>query len=120
MAGKAPTTIDQYLSELRDEQRDALNKLRHMIHSAVPNAEEAIRYRIPTILLDGRILVAFGARKNHCALYPMTSTVMKTLKADLDGYDTSQSTIRFLPDKVLPAALVKKVVKARIAENAAR
>jgi uncharacterized protein YdhG (YjbR/CyaY superfamily) len=116
MAGK-PKSIDDYLSRLPADQRAALQKLREMIQSAAPKAEEAINYQIPMFRLDG-MLVGFGARKGHCALYTMSKATIPQLGAAAEGLDTSTGTIRFQPDKPLPAALVKKIVKLRIAENA--
>ena len=112
-----PKSIDDYLSRLPDDQRAALEKLRKMIHAAAPKAEEAINYQIPMFRLNG-MLVGFGARKGHCALYTMSKATVKQLGRDLDGFDTSTGTIRFSPEKLLPAALVKKIVKLRLAENA--
>jgi len=117
MAGK-PQTIDGYLSALSDEQRKALEKLRKSIRAAAPKAEECISYQLPAFRLGGRMLVAFGARANHCAFYPMSPTTVKAHEAALQGYDTSKGTIRFRADKPLPSTLVRKLVKARIAENA--
>ncbi len=112
-----PKTIDEYLARLPEDQRMALEKLRRVIHAAVPKAEEAINYQIPMIRL-GKMLVGFGARKGHCALYAMSNSTLEAFKKDLEGFETSTGTIRFQPDKPIPAALVKKIVKARIAENA--
>lgn len=117
MAGK-PQTIDAYLSALSDEQRRALEKLRKTIKAVAPKAEECISYRLPAFRLDGRMLVAFGARANHCAFYPMSSSTIATHAYDLEGYDTSPGAIRFRADEPLPVPLVRKLVKARIAENA--
>src|SRR5205823_4816523 len=103
-----------------DGQRAALEKLRKTIQAAAPQAEEYISYQLPAFRLDGRPLVAFGAATNHCAFYPMSSRTVPAHKDDLKGYDTSKGTIRFAADKPLPAALVRKLVKARIAENEAR
>jgi len=119
MAGK-PQTIDEYLASLPDDKRAALEKLRKAIRTAAPRAEECISYQLPTLRLDGRLLVAFGAAKNHCSFYPMSSATIEAHKDELEGYSTSAGTIRFQADKPLPAALVRKLVKARIAENAAR
>ena len=116
MAGK-PKTIDEYLAGVSDEQRAALEKLRKTIRAAAPKAEECISYQLPAFRLNG-LLVAFGARPDHCAFYPMSASTVAAHKADLEAYDTSKGTIRFQPDKPLPAALVRKLVKARIAENA--
>ena len=110
-------TIDEYLAALSDDKRAALEKLRKTIRAAAPKVEECISYQLPAFRLNG-ILVAFGATKNHCAFYPMSSATVAAYKDELKNYDTSKGTIRFQPDKPLPAALVRKLVKARIAENA--
>lgn len=113
-----PRTIDEYLAAVSEDKRDVLEKLRRTIRSAAPKAEECISYRIPAFRLGGKMLVGFGAAANHCAFYPMSSTTVEAHKSELKGYDTSKGTIRFQPHKPLPAALVRKLVKDRIAENA--
>ena len=95
---------------------EALEKLRKTTRAAAPKAEECISYQIPAFRLNG-MLVGFGAAANHCAFYPMSSSTVEAHKHDLKNYDTSKGTIRFQPDQPLPAALVRKLVKARIAEN---
>jgi uncharacterized protein YdhG (YjbR/CyaY superfamily) len=110
-------TIDDYLAALSDDKRAALEKLRKTIRSAAPKAEECISYQIPAFRLNG-MLVGFGATANHCAFYPMSSSTVAAHKDELKDYETSKGTIRFQPDKPLPSALVRKLVKARIAENA--
>jgi uncharacterized protein YdhG (YjbR/CyaY superfamily) len=112
-----PQTIDEYLAPLSNEKRAALEKLRRAIKSAAPKAEECISYQIPTFRLGGRMLVSFGAAANHCAFYPGAFPV-EAHKHELKAYDTSKGTIRFPADRPLPATLVKKLVKARIAERA--
>jgi len=120
MAARAGTkTIDQYLAAVSPDKRAALQKLRRTIRSAAPDAEECISYRIPTFRL-GRMLVGFGATANHCTFYLLSSSTLKTYRHELEQYDTSKGTIRFRPDKPLPVALVRKLVKARMAENASR
>lgn len=109
-------TIDEYLAALSDDQRAALEKLRKTIRAVAPDAEECISYQLPAFRLNG-LLVGFGAGANHCAFYPMSSSTVAAHKDELKGYDTSKGTIRFQPDKPLPAALVRKLVRARIAEN---
>lgn len=116
MGGK-PTTIDEYLATLSDDKRAALEKLRKTIRAVAPKAEECISYRLPAFRLNGKMLVAFGAAANHCALYPMSSSIMEAHKTELKDYSTSKGTIRFQPGKPLPVALVRKLIKARIAEN---
>ena len=113
------TTVDQYLATVSDEQRVALEKLRKLIHSIVPEAEEYITYQIPAFRLNGA-LVGFGAGAKHCSFYPMSAATVKAHAELLKGYDTSKGTIRFAANKPLPATLVRKLIKARIAENLAR
>lgn len=113
-------SIDDYLSVLSEDKLATLEKLRQTIKSIVPKAEEYFYYQLPAFRLDGKRLVAFGAATNHCSLYPLSAAVIKNLQADLKNYDTSPGTIRFPIDKPLPVALVRKIVKARIAENEAQ
>jgi uncharacterized protein YdhG (YjbR/CyaY superfamily) len=110
-------TIDAYLAALSADKRAALERLRQTIRAAAPKAEECISYQLPAFRLNG-LLVAFGAKANHCAFYPMSASTVADHQDELKDYDTSKGTIRFQPDHPLPAALVRKLVKARIAENA--
>ncbi len=110
-------TVDEYLARVSDDKRVALQKLRKTIKAAAPRAEECISYQLPAYRLNG-MLVAFGATANHCAFYPMSASTVAAHKEELKDYDTSKGTIRFQPDSPLPASLVRKLVKARIAENA--
>jgi uncharacterized protein YdhG (YjbR/CyaY superfamily) len=112
-----PTTIDEYLASVKPEQRAALQKLRQTIRAAASTAEECISYGIPAFRLNGRSLVFFGAWANHCSFYPGSSTTLKKFRSDLKGFQITKGTIRFSPDNPLPIALVKKLVKARMAEN---
>lgn len=113
-----PKTIDEYLATLSNDKRAALERLRRTIRAAAPRAEECISYQLPAFRLDGRMLVWIGATANHCAFYP--GAVVEAYKDELKDYDTSKGTIRFQADSPLPATLVRKLVKARIAENAAK
>jgi uncharacterized protein YdhG (YjbR/CyaY superfamily) len=119
-AGAKPRTIDEYLATLQADQRAALQQLRTTIRASVPQAEECISYALPAFRLDGRVLVCFGAAARHCSFFPGSGSTVAAHADLLKGYDTSKGTIRFQPDKPLPAALVRKLVKARVAENAAR
>jgi uncharacterized protein YdhG (YjbR/CyaY superfamily) len=119
MKSKAKT-IEEYLAALSDDKRAALQRLRNTIRAAAPRAEECISYQLPTFRLNGKPLVAFGATANHCAFYPMSGTTVEVHQAELEGYETSKGTIRFHADNPLPVKLVRKLVKARIAENAAQ
>jgi len=110
-----PKTVDAYLARLSDTQRTALEKLRRDIKAAAPSAEECISYDIPGYCLGSRLLVSFGAAKNHCSFYPGARPI-RTHKKELAGYELSIGTIRFPAEKPLPSALVKKLVKTRMAE----
>jgi uncharacterized protein YdhG (YjbR/CyaY superfamily) len=108
-----PQTADAYLAALSDDKRAALETLRKAIKAAVPQAEECISYQLPAFRLNGKFLVAYGAAANHCAFYP--GGVTEDLADELKRYDASKGTVRFAADKPLPVALVKKLIKARIA-----
>ena len=114
-----PQTIDEYLVPLSTEKRAALQKLRRAIKSAAPKAEECISYGVPGFRLGGRLLVSFGAAANHCAFYPGAHPI-GAHKHELKRYDTSKGTVRFQADSPLPATLVRKLVKTRIAEYAGK
>ncbi|MBZ5724038.1 MAG: DUF1801 domain-containing protein [Acidobacteriia bacterium] len=119
-AGKAnakPKDVDEYLAGVPEPARSTLQRMRAVIRSAAPaEATEAISYRIPTFRYHGA-LVAFAAFSDHCSLFPMGSSAIVAFRDELKGYQTSKGTIRFPVDKPLPAALVKKIVKARVAQN---
>lgn len=109
-----PKTIDEYLAVVNPTQRVALEKLRKTIRAAAPEVEECISYGIPAFRLNGRSLVFFGAWTNHCAFYPGSSATLKKFRNDLKGFQIAKGTIRFSPERPLPAALVKKLVQSRI------
>lgn len=113
-----PATIDEYLATLDEAQRTALQTLRETIRQAAPEAEECISYKIPAFRQQ-RMLVSFGVSKKHCALYLMSDATLDSFRGQLEGLDTSKGTIRFRPEKPLPQELVRKLVKARLKENAA-
>ncbi len=115
---KAVRDIDDYLAPLSADKRAALQRLRKTIHAAYPKAEETISYGIPAFRLDGKVIAWFGAAAKHVSFYPGTS--WKGFEKELEDYETSKGTIRFQPDRPLPAALVRRLVKLRIARNAAR
>jgi uncharacterized protein YdhG (YjbR/CyaY superfamily) len=120
MAMAKPKTFDDYLAALGKDQRAALQKLRKIIKAAAPGAEEYVAYGLAAFRRDGLPLVALGATPKHCAFYLMSGSTVAAHADELERYDTSKGTIRFTPDKPLPATLVRKLVKARIAENDAR
>jgi uncharacterized protein YdhG (YjbR/CyaY superfamily) len=108
--------IDEYLSRLSADKRAALEKVRRAIGAAAPDAEETISYGMPAFRLDGRPLVYFAAHTNHCSLYPASRAVIRAHSAELKAFETSAGTIRFPAANPLPSALIKKIVKARVAE----
>jgi uncharacterized protein YdhG (YjbR/CyaY superfamily) len=111
-----PESVDDYLAALPEDSRAALEKLRATIRAAAPKATEGISYQLPTFKHHRRALVGFGATKNHCALYVMSPDVMRAHDAELKRYETGKGSIRFAAAKPLPVALVRKLVRARIAE----
>ncbi len=117
-AGKskgAPKSIDEYLAGVPEPARSTLNKVRAAIRSAAPReATETISYGMPAFKYKG-VLVWFAAFSDHCSLFP-TASVIEKFKNELKGLATSKGTIQFPTDKPLPAALVKKMVKARVAQ----
>lgn len=110
------TTVDEYLAGVSEEHRSALEHLRKTIRAAAPDAQECISYDIPTFRIDNRMLVAFGAAANHCAFYPGAHPI-EMHKDELTAYSTGKGTIRFQPALPLPDALVRKLVKTRIAQR---
>ena len=113
-----PQTVDDYLAALPEGSRAALEKLRKVIKTAAPRATEVISYQIPMYKHHG-MLVGFAAFKDHCSFFP-GALPLATYKDELKAYKTSKGTIRFPIDKPLPTALVKKIVKTRLAENEKR
>src|SRR5262245_7216972 len=117
---RKPTTIDEYLAGATPAQRPVLEQLRRTIHAAAPGAQEYIGYGLAGFKLNGRPLVYFGAWARHCALYAASPATQKQFQRELQGFEVSKGTIRFTAEKPLPVALVKKLIAARVAENAAK
>jgi uncharacterized protein YdhG (YjbR/CyaY superfamily) len=112
----APRNVDEYLAGVPEPARSTLNKMRAAIRSTVPpEATETISYGMPAFKHKG-VLVWFAAFSNHCSLFP-TASVIEAFKNELKGFSTSKGTIHFPTDEPLPTALVKKLVKARVAQS---
>lgn len=115
-AEQVPKTVDEYLDRVPEPARSTLYKVRAVIRSVAPvEATESISYGIPTFKYKG-MLAAYAAFSDHCSLFPGAGPTIE-FKDDLKNVQTSKGTIRFAPNKPLPATLIKKLVKSRIAEN---
>ena len=116
----APTSVEDYLAALPAAERAALEKLRKTIKAAAPDATETISYQMPAFKEHGRFLVSYAAFKDHCSFFPASLAVIEAHKEELTPFVSGKGTLRFTPDEPIPAALVRKIVEARIAEIAAR
>jgi uncharacterized protein YdhG (YjbR/CyaY superfamily) len=114
---EAAKNVEQYLAAVPEPARGTLQKMRAMIRAAAgPEATEAISYGMPAFRYKGA-LVSYAAFTNHCSFFPMNASLIEQFGEELAGYSTAKGTIRFPLDKPLPAPLVKKMVRARMAEN---
>lgn len=109
-------TVDEYMDALPEKERAVLQKIRTIIKSAAPKAEEVISYQIPTYKYFGA-LVHFAAFKNHCSFFGVSKSLFDTFKGELEPFKISGKTIHFTVDNPLPATVVRKLVKARLKEN---
>jgi len=116
MARRAKT-IDEYLATVSGSKRIALEKLRKTIRSIVPKAAECISYGIPAYRLDGAVVAGFCATAKGCSYLPFSGSTLGELGDELAGYEMTKSSLHFLPDEPLPPSLVRKLLKARIAET---
>lgn len=114
-SGGPPKTIDEVIARAAPEHRPALETLRRQIHAAIPGAVECISYGQAGFRVGGKAVVWFGAAKKHLSLFP--GAIVEAHEKELRGFDTSKGTIRFQPDRPLPPALVKKLVKAAVAAH---
>jgi uncharacterized protein YdhG (YjbR/CyaY superfamily) len=109
------STPDAYLARLSQDKRATLEKVRQAIRAAAPEAEEGMSYGMPAFI-QGKPIAGYAAAASHCSYYPMSGAITAALSADLKNYDTSKGAIRFPIGKPPPAALIRKLVKARLAE----
>lgn len=110
-------TVDAYLAGVRDERRRAaLERLRRTIRSVVPGAVECISYGMPAFRVDGRVVAGFQATSRGGSYYPFSGSALDALGDALDGFSRTLSALHFTADAPLPAALVRKLVRARLAE----
>ena len=114
---RKPTTIDEYLSTVSAEKRRTLENLRKAIRKIVPKTEECTSYGIPAFRLRGSVVAGFCATAKGCSYFPFSGSTLKTLARHLGGHEMTKSALHFQPDKPLPATLVRKLIRARIAET---
>src|SRR6266540_255753 len=114
-----PRTVEEYLTRVPPKFRTALQRLRKTIRAAAPDAQEVISYQMPAFRQDG-MLVYYAAFKDHCSFFVASTGLRRQLSADLKTFETGKGTLRFTPERPLPEELVTRIVKARVAENAAR
>lgn len=119
-SARPPSPIDDYLRTVPEDRRKALEDLRAKIRSIVPDAEECISYRIPAFRLNGAIVAGFHATKKGCSYVPFSGSTLKTVARHVRGYDQTKSALHIAPGKGLPVTLVRRLIKARLAEIEAR
>lgn len=111
-----PESIDHYLGSVPEDRRAALEKLRAQLHALVPGAQECISYAMPSFKQNGKVFAGFLATSKGCSYYPHSGSTLGALAQDLAGYSQTKSALHFDPARGLPNALLKKLVKTRLAE----
>ncbi|HVA84766.1 MAG TPA: DUF1801 domain-containing protein [Candidatus Saccharimonadales bacterium] len=112
----ATARIDETLAALPPDQRTALQALRETIAAAAPEAEETISYSMPAFRYHGRALVSYAAFKTHCSFFPMSAAMIESLHDELADFATSKGTLQFSPEHLIPAELVERMVRERMAQ----
>ena len=116
-SARKPTTIDAYLKGVPEDRRRSLEDLRARIRSIVPGAQECISYSIPAFRLNGVVVAGFSATGKGCSYFPFSGSTLKSLASELQRYDQTKSSLHFSSDHPLPTALLRKLIKTRIAES---
>ena len=111
------STIDAYLAKLSAPKRAALDELRQLLRALLPKAEECISYGLPAFRVDGRVVAGFAATAKGYSYYPFSGSTLKTLAGELGGYSQTSGALHFTAEQPLPRALVRKLLKARLAEG---
>ena len=115
-----PASVKAYLASLSPQQRTALAALRAAIHTAAPDATEGISYSMPAFRYNGQVIAGFLATAKGCSYFPFSGTTLSTLASDVGSYSQTKSALHFDPARPLPVALVRKLLKARMAETTIR
>ena len=118
MKAKAAKNIDEYIADFPDDVQASMQKVRATIRKAAPRAEEAIKYQIPTFVLNGN-LIHFAGYKNHIGLYP-GSRAIEEFEDELSGYKLSKGTVQFPLDKPMPVGLISRITKFCVQRNLAK
>jgi uncharacterized protein YdhG (YjbR/CyaY superfamily) len=116
---KQVSSIDEYIGLYPSPVQALLQKLRQIISQSAPGAEEAIKYGIPTFILNGKNLVHFGAYQHHIGFYPAPRAI-EVFKAELAPYEGGKGTIQFPLDQPIPFELIARIVEFRAKENLAK
>jgi uncharacterized protein YdhG (YjbR/CyaY superfamily) len=116
---KKASSVDEYFESVPKDMRAALNKIRETIKTAAPDADEVIRHGMPAFRQNG-MLVYYAAFRDHCSFFAGSARVRRQFSAELKPFEAGKGTLHFTPEHPLPADLVTRIVKARVAENAAR
>jgi uncharacterized protein YdhG (YjbR/CyaY superfamily) len=115
-SSRKPASIDTYLDSLDDERRATLSKLQRIIRAAVPGAEECISYGMPAFRVEGRVVAGFQATSGGCSYYPFSGSTLGAVGDALKGFERTKSALHFPAGRPLPAALVRRLLRVRIAE----
>jgi uncharacterized protein YdhG (YjbR/CyaY superfamily) len=116
LASVSAQEVDAYLRGLDEPKRSTLQTLRRTILEIVPEAEQVISYRVPAFRVGGKTVAGFAAFKDHLSYLPFSGSVLRQLADELDGYTMTKSALHFPVDRPLPKALVKKLIRMRLAE----
>lgn len=111
-----PSFFETFIKNLSEKQRQALRKLRTDILDAAPTAEEGASSGVPAFRYKGKYLASLNAAKNHLSFFMMRGNALKNLREDLQGFDATNVVVKFIPEKLIPADLVQKIIEARIQE----
>ena len=112
-SGLSAEDVDEYLRGIEEPKRSTLEALRRTILEIVPDAEQAISYKVPAFRVDGQIVAGFAAFKDHLSYLPFSGSVLPELKSELEGYTMTKSALHFSVDRPLPKSLVRKLIAAR-------